>query len=53
MHGGGLTAFKPHTGQLGVWWATTCESRLLYVFAHRFFFIHCGNTLRDEILYLI
>ena len=23
---------KPHAGRLVVWWVTTCESRLLYVF---------------------
>ena len=32
-----LTAHKPHAGQLVVWWVTTCESWLLYVFAHPFF----------------
>ena len=27
-----LTVFKPHAGRLVVGWATTSESRLLYVF---------------------
>jgi hypothetical protein len=27
-----LTAHKPHASQLVVWWVTTCESWLLYVF---------------------
>ena len=27
---------KPHAGQLVVWWVTTCESWLLYVFVFIF-----------------
>ena len=29
---------KPHAGWLVVWWVTTCESQLLYVFVPFFFF---------------
>ena len=28
---------KPHAGWLVVWWVTTCESQLLYVFGNFFF----------------
>ncbi|KAJ5152745.1 L-lysine 2-3-aminomutase [Penicillium canariense] len=34
---------KPHAGQLVVWWVTTCESWLLYVFLSLFFGIQAGN----------
>ena len=30
---------KPHAGRLVVWWVTTCESRLLYVFLFVFLFV--------------
>ena len=30
---------KPHAGRLVVWWVTTCESRLLYVFVFFIFYI--------------
>ncbi|KAJ5984236.1 hypothetical protein N7481_006335 [Penicillium waksmanii] len=29
---------KPHAGRLVVWWVTTCESLLLYVFVHPLLF---------------
>ncbi|KAL2808472.1 hypothetical protein BJX63DRAFT_34814 [Aspergillus granulosus] len=37
---------KPHAGRLVVWWVTTCESLLLYVRLHVFFFLLVGFSAR-------
>ncbi|KAJ5461225.1 L-lysine 2-3-aminomutase [Penicillium daleae] len=35
---------KPHAGQLVVWWVTTCESWLLYVFCISYFVMEIQST---------
>ena len=39
---------KPHAGELVVWWVTTCESSLLYVFV--FFFLVTSDS-RFQVLW--
>lgn len=43
-----FSAYKPHTGELVVWWVNTSESSLLYVIF--FFLVHLSRVTLGEIL---